>query len=222
MLCLMPSGKIELFASRRAAAHEDGVEAFVKKSLHTVDGRVVADVYAHVQDDVDLFIEDALRKTERGDVGMHQPAWPFELFEHYDVIAQGQKIIGDGKRCRTRADTGDSFAVLLRGNRRKQVRDFATVVGRHALQPADSYRLAIHAFTPARGFTRPVARSPENRRKNVRLSVEHVRIGIAALGNEANVFRNVGVGGACPLTVHNFVEVIRIPNVCCFHGFDLW
>ena len=100
--------------------------------------------------------------------------------------------------------------------------DLATMIGSHTFQAADSYGFTIHAFTPAGRFTRPVARSPENRGKDIRLSVEHVRIGVATLGNEADVFRNVGMGGACPLTVHNFVEVIRIPNVCSFHGLDLW
>ena len=217
---LTPSGEVEFLAARCAAADEDAVEAFFEEGLHAGDGRAVADVDAHVENNLDLFLEDALRQAKGGNVGTHQAARPILLFEHHDLIAQGQQVVCYPKRCGPRADAGDAFAVLFLRNFRKQVCDLAAMVGGNALQTANRHRLAIHALAPAGRFAGPVARSPENRRKNVRLAVEHIRVGVTALRDEADVFRDIGVRRTGQLTVHDLMEVIRIANVCWLHELN--
>ena len=46
--------KIEILAARRAAADEHRIEALVQQRPQTLDGRVVTDLHAHVEDGVDL------------------------------------------------------------------------------------------------------------------------------------------------------------------------
>src|SRR5579872_498401 len=58
---IVAAGNVEFFAARRAGADEDGVEAFVQQRSHAFDGRVVADVDAHVEDLVDFLVENVGR-----------------------------------------------------------------------------------------------------------------------------------------------------------------
>ena len=51
---VVAAGDVQILAARRAAADEDRVEALRQQRLHAVDGRVVADVDAHVENLVDL------------------------------------------------------------------------------------------------------------------------------------------------------------------------
>ena len=88
-------------------------------------------------------------------------------------------------------------------------------------QPANRDRLAVHAASTARRLARTVAGAAQNRREHIRLPVEHVGIRIAAVRNQTNIFRNVGVRGAGPLAIDNFMEVLRILCVGRFHA-RLW
>ena len=186
-----------------------------------VNRRVVADLDAHVENLVDLVHENAFGQAERGDVGAHQAAGPVVLFEHDDFIAEGHQVVGDGERGRARADTGDALSVFLAGDLGKAVRDVVAQIGRDALEAADGDGLAIHAATAAGGLARTIASAAENRGKYIRLPVEHVGVGIAALRDQADVFGNVGVGRTGPLAVHNFVEVVRIVDVRGVHTWIL-
>src|SRR5271166_2066114 len=103
------------------------------------------------------------------------------------------------------ADAGDSPAVFLAGNLGKQMTDFAAQIGRHALQPANRHRLAfIQPPPPAGRLTRAVASPAQDRRKYVRLPIEHVGIGVAALRDQPDVLRDVGMSRASPLAIHYF------------------
>src|SRR5208283_4358520 len=109
------------------------------------------------------------------------------------------------------ADASDAPSVFLPGNLRKQMTDFAAQIGRHALQPANRHRLAIiQSATPAGRLTGTVAGPAQDRRKYVRLPIEHVGIGVAALRDQPDVLRDVGMSRASPLAIHYFVEVVRI------------
>ena len=50
----------------------------------------------------------------------------------------------------------------------------------------------------------------QDRGKNVRLAVHHVGIGVAALGDQPDVFGYVGVSRAGPLAVHYLMKVVGI------------
>ena len=97
--------------------------------------------------------------------------------------------------------------------------DFAAQIGGHALQTADGHGLAIQAPAAAGRLARAVAGAAEDCREHVRLPVEHVGVGVPALRDQPDVFRNVGMRGACPLAIDDFVEIVRVLNVCRFHSF---
>ena len=104
---------------------------------------------------------------------------------------------------------------------RQQVPDLVAVIGRHALQAANRNGFAVHSLAAACRLTRAIAGAPENAGKHVRFAVEQIGVGVSALRDQANVFGNIRVGRARPLTIHDFVEVIRIANICRFHDDDI-
>ena len=99
--------------------------------------------------------------------------------------------------------------------------DLAAQIGSDAFQTADRNRFTIHTFPAAGRFARPIARAPENAREDIGFAVQHVRIGVSALRNEANVLGYVCVGRTRPLTIHNTVEVVRVLNLSRLHTASL-
>jgi hypothetical protein len=75
---------------------------------------------------------------------------------------------------------------------------------------ADRDRLLLDAAAPARGLAGAIARPPQDAREDVRLAVEHVRVGVPTLSDESDVFGHVGVRRACPLAVDDLVEVVGV------------
>ena len=57
----------------------------------------------------------------------------------------------------------------------------------------------------------------ENTRKHIRLPVDHVGVGEAALGDQADVFGDVGMRGTGPLAVHDPMVEIGIRGVGRLH-----
>jgi hypothetical protein len=179
-----------------------------EQRLHAGDVRVVADLDAHVENLVDLVHEDAFGQAEGGDVGAHQAARPVVLFEHDDFVAERHQVVRDGERGRARADTGDALSVFWLGilGRRSVMssrRSAATRFRRQMATGLPSTRPRRQAGSQGRSQVRPRIAG-----KHIRLPVEHVGVGIAALRDQPDVFGNVGVGRTGPLAVHNFVEVI--------------
>jgi len=84
-------------------------------------------------------------------------------------------------------------------------------------QTADSHRLLLHAPPPAGGFTGPVTDATEDARKDITLPVDHVGVIESPLGDQPDVFGNVGMRGTAPLAIHYLVEIIRIRSVGPFH-----
>ena len=111
------------------------------------------------------------------------------------------------------------FFVGRRGG--QQVLHLATVVGSHALEPADGHRLFVHAPPPAGRLARPVAGAAENAREHVRLPVEEVRVREPALRDHPDVFRHVGVRRARPLAVDDLVVVVGVFHLCTVHNAEL-
>ena len=97
--------------------------------------------------------------------------------------------------------------------------DLSFQVGGHALQAANGNRLvSFQPPAPAGRFAGAVAGSAQNAGEDVGLPVQHIAFGIFPLGNQADVFRDVGVGRACPLAIDNFMEVVGIFGVGRFHA----
>jgi hypothetical protein len=97
--------------------------------------------------------------------------------------------------------------------------DVVLEVGGDALQSADRDGLGLgglrflDAAAPACGLARSIARAAENSREHVRFPVDEIGVGVAACRDQADVLGNWGVGGACPLAIDNFMEVVRIADV---------
>src|SRR5581483_9160864 len=212
------AGDLQLLAARRAGADEDRVELrlLVKHRFQAVDRRVVADVHAHAQDHVDLFVEHGARQAKHRHVGAHETARRRALLEHHQLVAERRQIVGHRQRRGPGADQRDALAVA-RVRLRQAIVDVAAQVGRDALEPANRDRFLVDARASARGLARAIARAPENSRENVRLAIEHVRIGIASLRNQPDVLGHVGVRRTSPLAIDDFMEVAGITNVGWFH-----
>ncbi len=112
-------------------------------------------------------------------------------------------------------------SVLLRGDLRQQVPDLAAEIRRHAFQAANRNGFAVHAFPAACRLTRSITRTTQNPRKDIGFPVEQIGVGVSALRDQANVLGDIRVGRARPLTIHNFMEVLRVLNVGRFHDDDI-
>lgn len=111
-----------------------------------------------------------LGQAEGGDVRAHEASGLIELFEDGDLVAERHEIVRDRERRGASANAGDALAIFLERNFRS----------RWAISTA-------------------IAGAAENCRENVRFPVEHVGFGVAAVGDEADVFGDVGLRGAGPL-----------------------
>jgi len=116
------------------------------------------------------------------------------------------------------ANERHALAVLLRRRLREPIGDVAAVIGGDALEPAYRHGLFVDPTPPARGLARPIAGAAKNPREDVGLTVEHVRVRVTPLRDEADVLRHVGMRRTRPLAVHDFVEVARVTNVGRLHG----
>src|SRR5439155_18897288 len=103
--------------------------------------------------------------------------------------------------------------VFLLGDSRQIGGDVALVVGGHPLQPADRHRLLLDPAAPAGRLARPVAGAPEDAGKDVRLPIDRPGLGIAAIGDQANVFRDRRVRRAGPLAIDNLMKIVGIPDI---------
>ncbi len=219
---IVTAGNVEFLAARRAAADEDRVEAFGQQRLHALDGRVVADLDAHVEDLVDLVRQHALGQAERRDVGAHQAAGLVVLFEHDDFVAERHQVVRDGERGRPRADAARCacrfswLGILGRRSVMSPRRSAATRLRRQMATGLPSTRPRRQAGSQGRSQVRPRIAG-----EHVRLPVEHVGVGVTALRDQADVLGNVGVGRTGPLAIDNFVEVVRVADVRGVHTWIL-
>ena len=139
------------------------------------------------------------------------------LLEDDHLVAERHQVVGHGERRRPGADADDAPAVLAGRDHREAVGDVAAEVGGDPLQAADRHRRAVDPGAPARGLAGPVAGAPEDPRKHVGLAVGHVRVGVPPLGDQTDVFGDVGVGRAGPLAVDDPMEIIRVRRVGWVH-----
>ena len=202
------SGNIEFLALGGAAAHEHRVVLLIEERSQTLHRRVVSHLGAHVDDALGLFVEHLLGKAKRRDVHAHQSTGLRVLLVDHHLVAQRQQIVGHGERRRAGADERDALTVAI-GNRLWQIgADIVAEVSGHPLEATDGHGLAIYATAAAGGLTGAIAGSSQDAGKDIGLTVEQVGLRVPSLRNEPEVFRNIGVRGAGPLTVHDLVVMV--------------
>jgi hypothetical protein len=91
--------------------------------------------------------------------------------------------------------------------------DVVSMIGSDALESADGDRFSIDATAPAGGLAGSVAGPAEYAREDVRLPVDHVRVGVVAVRDQPDVFRHIGVRRTGPLAVDNLMVVLGIGDV---------
>jgi hypothetical protein len=111
-----------------------------------------------------------------------------------------------------------ALAVFLVRRCRKERRDVVAHVRRDALEPADRDGLAVDAGAPACRLAWTVARASQDARKNVRLAVEEIRLGVFPLRDQPDVLGHVRVCRARVLAVDDFMVVAGVRDVCGAHA----
>src|SRR5687768_9655578 len=104
-----------------------------------------------------------------------------------NFISERCKIACDGQTRRSGSDQGDLFAVRFERSLRHQVFDFVFVIGGDTLQAADRDRLFVDAPAAACRFTRAITCPTEDPWEYVRVPVDHVRLGVFALGDQTYI-----------------------------------
>ena len=208
----LAAGNVEIAAARRAGADEDRVVAFGQQRLQAVDALAEVHHGAEAGDVADFLVDHFFGQAEARDLAADHAAGLLVAVEDVDLVAERREIARDGQRGRAGADAGDLLAVLRRrawagGG------DIVLVVGRDAFQAADRDRLLFHAAAPAGGLARTIAGAPEDSREHVGLPIDHVGVGVAPGGDQADVFGHRRVGGTRPLAIDNLVEIVRTADV---------
>src|SRR4029079_12864226 len=115
----------------------------------------------------------------------------------------------DRQRSRPSTDQCDALAILLRRNAWQPGADIVLIVRGNALQSADRHRLFLDAAAAAGRLAGPIAGAAEDPWKHIRYPVDHICVGITPSRDETDIFRNRRMCRTGPLTIDNFVEVIR-------------
>ena len=214
---LLAAGDVEIAPARRAAADEDRVPIMGQQRLQAADEFPETGLDAHVEDQIDLLVGDRFRQAEARDLRPHHAAALDVAVEQHAVIAERHQIARDGQRGRAGADESDALAVLLARDGGQIGADVALVVGGDALQAADRHRLLLDPAAPAGRLAGAVAGPPEDAGEDVRLPIDHERVGVAAIGDQPDVFRHRRMRRACPLAVDDLVKIVRITDVGRLH-----
>ena len=192
---LVAAGDRQVAPARRAAADEDCVVVVGQQRLQAVDALAEPHLHAEAGDVADLLVDDLLGQAEFRDLAADHAAGARVRVEHHQFIAKRRQVARDGQRGRAGADQRDSLAVGAFGGPRQAVADVALVVGGDALEAADGDRLLLHAAAAAGRFAGPVAGAAKDAGEDVGLPVDHERIGVAAGGDQPDVFRHRRMGG---------------------------
>ena len=147
-----------------------------------------------------------------------EPSWLVVLLEEHDFVAQGHQVVGYRQGSRTGPDQSHPLSVLLGRSFGQEMADLAFEIGGHSLEPANGHGLVtLQPTAPAGGFARAIAGASQDPREDVGLPIHHVGVGVAPLGNQADIFRHVGVRRTGPLAINDLMVVIGILSICWFH-----
>ena len=210
---LVPAGDRQVAPARRAAADEDRVVVVLQQRLQAVDALAEPHLHAEVGDVGHLLVDDRLGEAEFGDLAADHAAGARVGIEQHQLVAERGQVARDRQRGGAGADQGNSLAVGALGGAGQAVGYVALVVGGHALEAADRHRLFLDPAAAAGRLAGPVTGAAEDAGEDVGIPVDHERIGVAAGGDHPDIFRHGRVGGARPLAIDHFVEVVGVPNV---------
>jgi hypothetical protein len=90
------------------------------------------------------------------------------------------------------------------------------IVRGDSFKAANCYRLFVDTSAAACRLAWAVASAPENARKDIRIPIDHVCLGIFSLGDQPDVLGHGCVRRTGVLTVYDLVEILRIFDVCRF------
>src|SRR6267142_2695306 len=82
----------------------------------------------------------------------------------------------------------------------------------------DGDGLFLDAPAPTGRLTGPIADPSQDPREHIRVPVHHVRLGEAALGDQADVFGDIGVSRTGPLAIHDSMVVVGMRGIGWFHS----
>ena len=215
----LAAGNVELAAARRAGADEDRVVVLGEQLLQAVDALAALELDAEIEDVVGFLVDHRIRQAEFRNLRAHHAAGLGVGIEHGAVIAERGEVARDGERGGAAADERDALAVLRRPGcgRRRVMSSLKSAATRFSRQIATG--VFLDAAAAAGRLARAVAGASENSRKHVRLPIDHVGVAVAALGDQADVFRDGRVRGAGPLAVDHFVEVVGCRDISRFHSY---
>ncbi len=210
----LAAGNVELAPARRARADEDRVVALGQQRLQAVDALAEAQLDAHVGDVAAFLVDDRFGQAEARDLGAHHAAGLGVAVEHDEVVAQRRQVARHGERGRAGADRARrACRSSVVGDARQAVADVVLVVGGDALQAADRDRLLLDPAAPAGRLARAVAGAAENAGKDVRLPIDHVGVGVAPGGDQADIFGHRRMRRAGPLAIDDLVEIVGRGNI---------
>src|SRR6478735_7296804 len=216
---LFGAREVEGAPPRRPGADEERIPPFGEPCLQAVDALAGAEFDAEVEDVAAFLVDHRIGQTEFRDLRADHAAGFWVAVEHDAFVADWGEVAGDREGGRTTANQGDTFSVFPCRRLRQPIADVVFVIGRDSFQAANSHRLLLHAHAPAGRLTGAVASASENSGKHVRAPVDHVGVGIPAMGDQADVFGDGRMRRASPLAVHDFMEIVRRRNVGGLHCF---
>src|ERR1700722_7644283 len=95
------------------------------------------------------------------------------------------------------------------------------MVGGNSFEATDGHGLVFNPDASTRGFTGAIADATENSGEYIRRPIDHVSVGVAALGDEPGVLRDIRMRRTSPLAIYDFVKVIGVPSIGRFHFSSL-
>ena len=206
----LSAGNVQIAPFRRAGANKDRIERLGEKVFQAVDALAQPHLRAHGRDIAHFLIQHFFGQAEFGDLRADHAAG-FSLAVKYNkIITKGGEIACNRHRGGASPDQRDPFAVFLFGHFGHAGGNITLIIGRDPFEAADRHRFFLDAAAPTGWLAGAVAGAAQNARKHIGFPVDHKGIGIAAFGDQTDIFRHRSVGGTGPLAVNNLMIIIRI------------
>ena len=175
-------------------------------------------IHTQIKDVLAFLVDDAIRQAELRNLRADHAARRLTGIENRDVVPLHDEIARHGQRSRTGTDTGHALAIFLR-NFWHTIGDVVFQIGSHPLQATDGHRILVDTSTTACGLAGAVAHTAKDPGKDIRPPIDHVGFGIAAPGNQPDVFRYGSMGRTRPLAIHYLVVIVVPACIRRFHVF---
>ena len=93
-----------------------------------------------------------------------------------------------------------------------------TMIRGDALEPTNGHRVFLNTTTPACRLAGAITDAPEDAGKYIGFAILHVGSGEIALRDHSDIGRNISVCRTAPLTVDDFVKILRVRRICWLHS----